>query len=79
MVTLLPRHALVEQAEAAVRLTAGQLGRAADDAREAQREAFANDDLESASVAEGALGLAAKELGELSTAEAHLTTASDRR
>lgn len=60
-----------------MRLTAGQPGRAADDAREVQREAFANDDLESASVAERALGLAAKELGELSTAEAHLTTASD--
>lgn len=60
-----------------MRLTAGQPGRAADDAREVQRAALANDDLESASVAERALGLAAKELGELLTAEAHLTTASD--
>lgn len=52
-------------------MTAGQPGRAVDDAREVHRKAQAEHDLESASVAQRALGLASKELGLLADAEAH--------
>ena len=44
-------------------------------ARTVQRQAQADGDLESASVAERALGLAAKELGDLAAAQAHLKEA----
>lgn len=69
--------ALVREAEAAVQLTAGQPQRAAEDAREIQRRATAEHLLEAASVAERALGLAAKELGDLATAQTHLESAID--
>lgn len=58
-----------------MQLTVGQPARAAREAREVQRKAIADDDLERASIAERALGLAAKELGDLASAEAHLGTA----
>lgn len=68
--------ALVLEAEAALRLTAGQPERAMDDARQVQLRAVADRDLESASVAQRALGLASKELGHLAEAEAHLRAAA---
>ncbi len=67
---------LVREAEEAVRLTAGQPVRAMEVARELQRRAAAAGDLEAGSVAARALGLAAKELGDLGGARTHLETAA---
>ncbi len=69
------QRALVRDAEAAIELTAAQPRRAAAIARIVQRQAQADGHLESASVAERVLGLAAKELGDLPGAQAHLEAA----
>jgi tetratricopeptide (TPR) repeat protein len=66
--------ALVEEAKAAVELSRGRPAEAATRARQICEQAVSEADEESEAVAQRALGLAARELGDVAAAERHLRT-----